>query len=326
MRPTKVEVSHRTIIFAIFFLLLLWFLYFVRDVILTFFIALLIMTILNPLVTRLSKLKIPRTISVVVIYILFFTLLGVLVASVIPPMADQTSRFAEGLPSYVEGMGLPKVLSDQVINDVGSIIAVLPGAIAKFTVSFFSNLFGIFATFIIALYLLISRDRLDDQLGTLFIEKQMKHKVGRVIDDIEKRLGGWARGQFTIMLLIGVMTYLGLEILGIPFSLPIAITAGLLEIVPYIGPIVAAVPMAIAGFTISPLMGATAIVLAILIQQIDNLFITPKIMSKSVGLSPIIILLALAIGSKLAGMAGILIAVPVLITSQILFKEFLVNK
>lgn len=319
--PRKVEISHKTIIFAVLFLLLLWFLYYIRDVIIALFIALLIMTILNPLVTKLSKYKIPRLLSILVVYILVFTTIGFVIASIVPPLVDQTTSFVEGLPVYIQNIGLPKNINEQITSEVGGLVSFLPGTIAKATVSIFSNLVNTVAVLAIALYLLLERDKLDDHLGNFFGEKQVK-RAGRVIDALEKKLGGWARGQFTIMLIVGVMTYVGLKLLSIPFALPLAIIAGLLEIVPYIGPAIATVPLAIAGFSISAVMGLAAVALALLIQQLEGFLITPKVMEKSLGVSPIIILLAIAVGSRLMGMVGVLIAVPIVITSRILLKEF----
>lgn len=317
----KIEISHRTIIFTVLFLLFLWFLYYVRDVIMALFIALLIMTILNPIVTRLSKYKIPRLLSILVVYILVFATVGFAIASIVPPLLDQTTSFVESLPLYIQNMGLPENINEQLASEVGRIVSFLPGAVARTTVSIFSNLVNTVAVLAIALYLLLERDKLDDHLGNFFGGKQVK-RAGKVIDSLEKKLGGWARGQFAIMLIVGVMTYAGLKLLGIPFALPLAIMAGLLEIVPYIGPTIAAVPVAIAGFSVSSVMGLAAIILALSIQQLEGLLITPKVLEKSLGVSPIITLLVIAMGSRLMGIVGVLIAVPVVITSRILLKEF----
>ena len=134
------------------------------------------------------------------------------------------------------------------------------------------------------------------------------------------------RGQLLLMLAIGFATFLGLILLGIPYALPLAILAGLLEIVPTLGPIIAAIPSIIIGFGISPFIGFAAAFLGLLVHQLENYLLVPKIMEKSVGISPIITLLALAIGAKLAGIAGVFISMPVLITSQVLLKEYLSSK
>jgi predicted PurR-regulated permease PerM len=127
------------------------------------------------------------------------------------------------------------------------------------------------------------------------------------------------------MFIVGLANYIGLTLLGIPFALPLAILAGLLEIVPYVGPLIAAVPAVLIGFGISPILGTATAALAFLVQQLENYIFVPKVMEKSTGVHPIITLLSLAIGFKLLGMIGILIAVPVYITFQVLIQSYVLR-
>ncbi len=323
--PKKIEISHKTIIFIVLFLILLAFLYFIRDIILQFFVALLVMTILNPLVVRLSKFKIPRAVSILVVYILMLGTIGVALAGIIPPLVDQTTTFVNSLPKYIENLAIPNIVIEPVVNQLFSALGELPAQAAKATISIFSNLLNVLLVLIFAFYLLMSRSKQDEQLD-IFFGKEKSRKITKIIDILEIKLGGWARGQLTLMLLVGFITYVGLRLLGIPYALPLAILAGLLEIVPYIGPIIAAIPVVIIGFSISTLIGIAAAALAFLIQQLENYLIVPKIMEKSVGVSPIIILLALTIGFKIAGAMGALISVPVFITLQVFVKEYVGSK
>jgi len=318
--PKKIEISHRTIIFTTFFLLFLWFLYFIRDIILVFFIALLIMTILNPLVSKLSKYKIPRAVSVLLVYLLVIFIVSVSFVGVIPPFVEQTGRLINGFPAYVANLGLSDFISEQLGSELVAWIGSVSGQFVKLSVSFFSNIFSILTVLIIAFYLLMAREKLDDQLDTLF-GNESKKNIGRTIDVLEKRLGGWARGQMYLMVLIGLLTYIGLTLLGIPFAVPLSIFAGILEFVPYIGPLISAIPAVIIGFGISGFMGVAVFLVFFLVQQLENYLIVPKVMQKSVGVNPVITLLALAIGFRVAGLVGILISLPVVITVQVVAKQ-----
>jgi predicted PurR-regulated permease PerM len=162
---------------------------------------------------------------------------------------------------------------------------------------------GILSVLIFAFYLLLARDKLDDQLLHIFGEKN-KTKFGKTLDLLEKKLGGWARGELALMFLVGSLNFIGLTLLRIPFALPLSLLAGSLEIIPSIGPVVAAIPAIVIGFGISPYMGFAVVALAFLIQQVENYVFVPKVMEKSVGVSPVITLLALAIGFKLVGVIG----------------------
>ncbi|MBI2066343.1 AI-2E family transporter [Candidatus Woesebacteria bacterium] len=323
--PRKIEISHRTIIFAVLFLVFLWFLYYIKDLILELFVALLIMTILNPFVTRLSKLKIPRAISVFVAYVVVFGLFGAALAGIIPPLIEQTSSFANNLPRYLSSLGIGGYINEQLTGELLSQLGSIPGQLVKVGLSVFSNVFAVITVLIFAFYLLLARDKLDDQLGFLFGEER-KGELARIMDLLESKLGGWARGELALMALVGISNYIGLMILGIPFALPLAILAGLLEIIPYLGPVIAAVPAIVIGFSISPLMGLAVTALAFLIQQLENYLFVPKVMEKSVGVSPIVTLLALAIGFRIAGVVGAVISVPVVLTIQVLSKKYLFSK
>lgn len=321
----KIEISHKTVIFVALFVLGLWFLYFIRDIILQLFVALLLMTILEPLVSALTRIRIPRSLAVLITYILVIGLFGGIIALIAPTLAQQTANFVTALPTYLSNIGISSVISQDVVSGLVSQLGGIPGEIVNFTVSIFSNVVSVLAVLVFAFYMLLSRDRLQDQLGFLFGEEK-RQRIGSVIDALEKKLGKWARGQLILMFAIGLGTYIGLLIIGIPFALPLAILSGLLEIVPILGPIVSAIPAVLIGFGISPLVGLGALALAFLVHQLEGYVLVPKIMEKSVGVSPLIVLIAIAIGARLAGIMGVLISIPFVITLQVLAGEYLKEK
>jgi len=323
--PKKIEISHKTIIFTFLFLILLWFLYYIRDLIGELFIALLLMAILNPIANRLSRYKIPRGVSVLVVYVLALGVVVTSLASIVPPLVEQTANFVNILPTYMENIGLSTSIGEQVFEQTISQLGSVPVQLAKFTASLFSNVLGVITVLVFAFYLLIARDKLDDQLVFLFGEEKKK-KVGKTIDILERKLGGWARGELVLMASVGTLTYLGLVLLGIPHALPLGILAGLLEIIPYIGPILAAIPVIIIGLSISPWMGMATAIFVFLVQQLENYLLVPKIMQKSVGVNPIVTLIALSIGFRIAGVAGVIISVPLLITIQVIMKQYFSSK
>jgi predicted PurR-regulated permease PerM len=321
----KVEISHRTIIFAVFFLLFLWFLYFIRDILLELFVALLLMTVLGPFVDRLTRVRIPRGIAVAISYLLVIGLLGGVIALVLPPLVDQTGSFVTALPRYLSNIGVTKNLSQDLVNEFLVRLGSLPGEIIKITFSLFSNVISVLTVLVFAFYMLLARGNFDNSLG-LFFGDERKKEISSIIEELEARLGGWARGELFLMFSVGFATFIGLSLMGIPFAIPLSILAGVLEIIPYIGPIVAAIPSMIIGFGISPVTGLGVMAMAFLIQQIENYVLVPKIMEKSVGVSPIVILVALAVGARLAGVTGMIISVPSVITLQILLKRYLVKE
>ena len=145
----------------------------------------------------------------------------------------------------------------------------------------------------------------------------------RFINSLELQLGGWVRGQLLLMTVIGVVTYIGLTALGIPYALPLAIIAGLLEAVPNIGPTLASLPaIAIALFTISPTMAGIVVLLYVVIQQLENNIIVPKIMASAANVSPLIAIVVIITGLKLGGVVGTLLSVPLFLFVRTIIEQY----
>jgi len=321
----KIEISHKTILFTIFVLLSLIFLSKIADIILQFFIALLVTAFLNPYVTKLSKYKIPRGVSVLLFYIIILAIFSFSLSAVVPPLVEQSSSFANNIPSFMQNIGVSSVVADRIVEQLLTQLGSVPAEIAKATALIFSNILTLVAVFVLSFYLLTERDKLDSQISHMFGESK-KDKVTAVVNHLEVKLGGWVRGQLTLVLVVGTATYIGLTILGIPFALPLAIISGLFEVIPYVGPFLSAIPGVVIGFGLSPLMGFAAAACYFLVQQLENYLFVPKIMQHSAGVHPIITLLALAIGFRLDGIVGLLISVPVFITLRVLLTELVFKK
>lgn len=296
------------------------FLYLIRDLLMELFVAIVIMTVLNPFVSKLARWRIPRGLAVLAVYIVVIGVFAGAIAGIIPPLVEQTTSFVNDFPILITRLGWDKYLGPQVIGQLLGELSSVPGEAVKLGVSVVSNFLTVVTVLIFAFYLLLMREKLDTQLSFLFGEEKSK-EIAKILDIIENKLGGWLRGELLLMLLVGFLTYIGLALIGIPFALPLAIMAGLLEIVPILGPIIAAVPCVIIGLSISPLMGVAAAALSFTVQQLENYIFVPKIMEKSTGISPIITLFALAIGYRLAGVAGAVISMPVVLAISIIARE-----
>lgn len=323
--PRKIEISHKTIIFTVLFLLGLWFLYFVRNIVIQIFVAFLLATILEPFVVLLGKIKIPRAISILITYILVIGIIGGVIALFAPALVTQTTNFANALPLYLTNIGINSSTSGDVVKELLSQIGGVSGQILNFTFSIFSNVISVITVLVFTFYMLLVSNKFKSQIELSLGEEKGKN-VSRILSLIEERLGKWSRGEFILMLAVGIGMYLGLLAIGIPYALPLAVLAGILEIVPTLGPIVAAIPAVLIGLGISPLAGIGAAVVAFLVQQLENYILVPKIMQKSAGVSPLIVLISIAIGAKLLGVTGVIIAVPTVIILQVLIKEYFIKE
>jgi len=183
--------------------------------------------------------------------------------------------------------------------------------------SLFSNILSIFIFFVITFYLLLERKNFDSYLKNIFGQKSVKAIA--IVNQLEKRLGMWVSAQLMLMLIIGILSYIGYVIIGVNFALPLAIIAGILELVPNIGPTIASILAGIFGLTISPITGLLAVIWGIIVQQLENNFIVPKIMKEAIGINPLITILLIASGARLGGVVGAIIALPLYITAETIY-------
>jgi predicted PurR-regulated permease PerM len=145
----------------------------------------------------------------------------------------------------------------------------------------------------------------------------------QLINRIQRRLGYWLRGQLILSVVIFVLTFIGLTILGVDYALLLALIAGIFEIIPYLGPFLGAVPAVFLAFVQSPVKALLVVILYIIIQQLENNIIVPKVMSKSVGINPLLVIIILLVGGKIGGAVGMILAIPVATALSVFFEDFL---
>lgn len=314
MTSYKVEISPKTILTFLGILLSGYVIYQIRGILLLLFISFILMTAVNPIIRRTQKLKIPVIVIMLIIYVGIITLISTVIASLIPAVVQQTRGLAQTFPTYLHN--LESVFSVQFDPSVvGDYLSSIPSNILKLASGAFNNILNVMAIFFMAYYLVLDRPNLHKYLVRLFNHNNdAEAQAEKLVLDIEHIVGGWVRGELLLMGVIGAMTYLGLILLGIPYALPLAVLAGLLEAVPNIGPTIAAIPAIIIGFTISPIVGIGALAMSILIQQLENNLIVPKIMESATGTAPLVTILVLLVGYTLGGIAGAVLGMPLYLT------------
>lgn len=318
--PTKIEISSRTIVFIAVFVGALWLLFQIREIILVLFVAMILASSLNPYVRKLEeKLRFPRWTAILTIYLFALAFLGTLIGLIVPPLVEQTTTLINNLPELLARFRVLGI-DEKLITSQLSQLTSLPGNLIKFIVGVFSNLVAIIGLVVITFYLLLERKNLSDYL-TLFFGKEKGKEFEIIINEIEGRLGGWVRGQFFLMGSIGLLSFIAYSLIGIEFALPLAILAFLLEIIPNIGPTISAFPAILVGLTISPSHALAVGAACFLIQQIENSILVPRILKEITGVNPLISIISLAIGLKLAGVGGAMLAIPTyLIIETIVLK------
>ena len=314
-----INISTSTILRAIVILLALVFLYLIRDILMIVFVAVIIAAAINGPVSWLQKNKVPRLLGVIFIYLLLLLVIGLIVTLIFPPLANEIKQLAVHFPGIVEKIGLSiqqwwqdynlgtnlQTFLDQISNRLSQAAS----SVFATTVNLFGGLFSAVVILVISFYLSVQEKGAKRFLVSLTPGEHQSY-LADLIDRIENKIGGWLRGQLILMLIVGLLVFIGLSVLGIKYALVLAVIATLFEIVPFIGPILAASPAVILAFFQSSFLALLVIILYIVVQQLQNYLIVPQVMKRTVGLNPVVIIIVLLVGGKLAGLLGIVLAVP----------------
>lgn len=317
MPSVKIDISYRPIIFTVFFLISLFLLFQIRQIILMLFIAIILMTALNPWVDKLERRKIPRSLAILILYILIWGAISFGIAALVPPLMEQSVKFFNSFPHDLAQLTQGKFNLSLIQPQLNA----LPQQLIQIAVATFNNLIGVFTLMVITFYLILERANLKHYLKIFFGVNNQEKLAEEFIAKLEIKLGGWVRGQIVLMLIVGIMAYIGLILLGVEFAIPLAFLAGLTEIIPSIGPILSAIPAILVALGHSPILAIAVIALYFLIHQLENSLIVPKVMSQAVGLSPLVIIIVLMIGFQLAGIAGAVLAIPTVLLLELVFSH-----
>lgn len=315
---SRIDISYKTVIFIALFILGLWVTYLIRDLLIILFIALIFVSALSPLVKFFIKLKLPRALSITVTYIIMIVAVIGLIIGIAPPLIEQSTRLVVAAPKLVAQFFNITNLDKSVFS---SEITSFSKNLFSITLSIFDNILAIIFLLVITFYMLLEKDDLENRLSALF--KGRENRIRSLVVKIEEKLGAWVQGQLVLTIIIGAVSYIGLTILGIPYALPLALVAGIMEVVPVIGPIVSAIPAIFLALTISPILAVGVALMYLVIQQMENNLIVPQVMKRAVGLNPLVVILAIAIGGRLLGIAGALLAVPMTVVIQIIAAEII---
>lgn len=317
----KIDISHRTVIFITIFLLGLWFLFLIRDLLIILFVGIILMSALMPMVKLLTKYRLPKILSIAVTYIIIIGIVVGVLVSIVPSLLEQSSRLMITLPPLTARFFNITNIDRSVFQ---SQLTDLSKNIFSLTINIFDHFLTIIFLLVLTFYLLLERDNLENRIATLFVGRE--DRVRSLITHIQEKLGAWFRGQLLLSIIVGILSYIGLTILNIPYALALSIFSGLMEVVPVIGPIISALPAMAIALTVSPLLSSGVAAMFFVIQQTENHLIVPQVMKRAVGLNPLIVILAIAIGSRLLGFAGALLAVPIAVVVQIIVTEIIEGK
>lgn len=315
---------------AIFFAFALGlaFLYAARDVLIVLFLGLILAAALRPVVLWLER-RMPRLPAVLLIYLALLLVLSGVGLILVPPIVEQVGEVVSEAPEYWEQLevllenteaAFPGLDIRGELQRLPEVLEPLAEHLIAVPLGIVSAVLGLLGVLFLSFYWLLERDRIVTRVTSLAPRDYRAHLL-HMYERSEEKLGAYVRGQLVVSLIVGTLTLIGLLLLGVPYALLLAVIAAMLEVIPVLGPILAAIP-AIAVATLDALwLGVAVTVFYIVVQQLESYVIAPKVQEVAVQISPFWILLAILVGGSVMGILGALIAVPAAVLVSVLVEE-----
>ncbi|WP_391571176.1 AI-2E family transporter [Cohnella sp.] len=296
---------------------------FLKAVLAPFLVAMIISYTLNPIVNMLHDRKVPRTAAVLLIYAVFLSVSVVILMNVIPMFMNQVEELNEHMPEltmkaqgFVDHFNNNNVLPEAVRDGINRSIGTLEKRVEQWIANFLNNIDSVVNVLFIAMivpflafYMMKDLDVFERAALQYVPRTRRKHAV-RLLKEIDAALGSYIRGQLIVSVCVGVLAYIGYLIIGMPYPLLMAGFVSLFDIIPYLGPFFGALPALIMATTISWKMVLMVIVVNMICQNLESNVISPQVVGKSMKMHPLTIILVLLIGGELAGIVGMILAVP----------------
>lgn len=329
-QESNVSIETGTFIRFFLVLILVLALYYILDVVLVVIAAIVIASSVEPVIQRLERHRIHRVVGVILVYIVLAAIIASLLIFFLPIVIGDSVSFLSSLPSTVTleqiwsplgsisggmssaGSALAEhtVSVSQFISDLQTLIVGTGTSAFQTASSIFGGLFSFILIVVLSFYLAVQREGVDDFLKIVTPVKHHDYIIN-LWRRSQHKIGLWLQGQIVLGIVVGVLVYLVLMVVGIPHALLLAVLAGLFEIIPVFGPIISSVPAILLAFSERGVgTGLLLVGLYIIIYQFESQIFYPLVVKKIVGISPIVVILALVVGAKLAGVLGALIAVP----------------
>jgi len=325
----------------IFVLLGFWLLYRFNRVVFILFIAIVMGTVIRPVVSWLHKRGLPKIAGVILVYILLLALLINFVLLLFPLIVEQGTTIGVVVPGYYQnlrewmtnypnplimrlGEFLPPALPSLVpgtTQQTGQDVMASAGQALVYLTLAARVVFTAMVILVLAFYWTLEGPRII-QSFLLFVPQNQRESISELISAMETKVGSYIAGQGVLCLVIGIMALLAYRLIGLPNALVLALIAGVLEAVPMVGPLLGAIPAALVALSIAPEKLVWVIVATVVIQQLENSLLVPRVMRKAVGVNPFVTLLALFAFSSLFGIAGALMAIPMAAIIQLLLNRF----
>lgn len=324
--PHTINVSTMTFVKAVLVALGVWFLWYVRDVVAMLVAAVLLAALIAPFADWFEKRRVPRALSVMIVYLLLGMATCALAILIVPVLVEQSGQlfgatqaglaFQETFVNTRAGLDVARELALSVLRGETSSVA----AVLVQVRGLLGGVAALFVVLVLAFYMVMEEDTARKLFKNLAPVEYQPY-LAQLFSKMQTKIGAWLRGQMLLGVIVGVAVYAGLSALGVKYALLLAVIAGVFEIVPYVGPALSLAPAAVVGFADSFVVGLAVVALYLVIQQVENNLLVPKVMQKATGLNPVMSIVALLVGVKVGGLVGAVLSIPVATMAGVVIED-----
>lgn len=334
-KSININITTGTIFKIVLVFLVLYFAYLVKDILVIIFVSLVFASALGPWVDWMQSKKIPRSAGMIFIYFIIFVFVSLTLYLIIPPIIGQVKELSTNFPVFAEKASSSFSSFKNYIGQYGILDNIAKGfkdlaasfrpaesagSLFSTVTGFLGSVLSFFLVLVITFYMAVEENAMRKVIWSVAPVKHQAYLI-QLMNRMQKKIGLWLRSQLILSLIIFTLTYIGLSILGVNYALILALIAGLTEFIPYLGPTIAAIPAVFLAFTQSPMLAIFVLALYYVIQMTENHIIVPKLMQKVVGLNPIVSIVVLLMGFKLAGVMGAILSIPVATAAGVFLQD-----
>lgn len=328
-KEIRVVITPGTIFTAILIIAGAYFVWLLRDLILLILTAIVIASAIEPGIAFFIRYRIPRIFAALLVYVLVFGLVFGLLYFFFPPIIADAANFLSAMPRYLDTWNVSSPLAtfadatgiaaspNQTQSFINALLSLqdvfttTSGGVVQLLVTFFGGVFSLILVIVLSFYFALQDTDIDDFIRMVMPARHEGYAVN-LWRRAQKKIGLWMQGQLLLSVIVGVLTYLGLLIIGVPYALLLAVFTAIAEIIPVFGSLIAGAVAVTVGFSDGGIAIATVVAgLYIVVNQFEANLIYPLIVKKIVGIPPLLVIVALIAGYTLAGFLGVLLSVPV---------------
>ncbi|MBI2025604.1 AI-2E family transporter [Candidatus Kaiserbacteria bacterium] len=328
-KEVRISITSGTVFTALLIVAGVYVFWLLRDLAILVLTSIVIASAIEPGVALFVRYRVPRFVAALLVYVLVIGAVLAILFLFFPPIIADAADFLSAMPRYLDAINITSPLSDitSAVGEVGtqsqtqsyvqtlvslqSLFASSSGSVLQLLITFFGGIFSLVLVIVLSFYFALQDTGVDDFLRMVMPVKYEEYSVD-LWRRSQKKIGLWMQGQILLSVIVGILVYLGLLIIGVPYALLLAVFTAMVEIIPIFGSLLSGVVAVVVGYSDGGVAIAAIVAgLYVVVNQFESNLIYPLIVKKIVGIPPLLVIVALIAGYTLAGFLGVLLSVPV---------------